>query len=73
MAHEVQLKQSRQELVEIGPFEDLPDCQCELDYEEQESEQSSEEVAVYIPPELTDERKNDIVVKRSPEGRLDSI
>jgi len=62
-------------LVEISPFEDYPDYQCELDYEEQESEQSCEEVAVYVPPELTqtDERKNDIVVKRSPEGRLDSI
>lgn len=64
-------------MVELGPFEDFPDYQCELEYEEQQSEQSCDEVAVKFLPELTSRndnpRESDNVVKRSPEGRLDSI
>lgn len=66
IAQEIACKSPREELVEIEPFEDFPDCQFEMDFEEQESEQSCEEVAVDVPPDFvqTEECKTDIVVKR---------
>ena len=65
-------------MVEVEPFQDFPDLQCELDYEEQESEQSCDEVAVKLLPEQLDNspvnyREVEDVVKRQTEGRLDSI